>query len=162
MLPSSSLSLLSALIFLFSSLSYPIYLPFSLFLPLALVYMHIHICTCVCMRINRYIPCFFLFSVFLLSPSLSVDVSILLHHTLEYAHRARSRYIRQSAHMRPRRVHAGVGHVRDALFARRATFAFYASRARAPVSELYALFSDLLRRAFRYTPLNKGDTKTAR
>jgi len=55
-------------------------------------------------------------------------------------------YVCQSAHTRPRRVHAGVGHVRVALFARGATFAFYTSRGRA--GELYALFSDLLQPSF--------------
>jgi len=101
-------------------------------------------------------------SLFLLSVlfSLSVNVSIPLHRWS--VHIARSRYTRRSAHTRPRRVHAGVGHVRDALFARGATFAFYASCARGATLKLYTLFSDLLRRAFRYTPLNKGNRKTAR
>lgn len=74
---------------------------------------------------------------------------------------ARSRYIytRRSAHTRPRRVHAGVGHVRAALFARSSLRLLYVERA---LSELYALFSDLLRRAFRCARSNKDDsTKTS-
>jgi len=135
---------------LFSFASYSIYFSLSLWFSFVHIYPHIratHTC-----RISL-----FLLSVLF---SLSVNVSIPLHRWS--VHIARSRYTRRSAHTRPRRVHAGVGHVRDALFARGTTFAFYASCARGATLKLYTLFSDLLRRAFRYTPLNKGNRKTAR
>lgn len=135
------------------SFLFSLYILFYLFLSLLLI------CTYIPTRIHTYIymyiPRFSLSVLF----SLSVNVSIPLQRWS--VHIARSRYTRRSAHTRPRRVHAGVGHVRDALFARGATFAFYASCARGATLELYTLFSDLLRRAFRYTPLNKGNRKTA-
>lgn len=136
----------------FPSASYSIYSSLSLSLSFSLVHIyhtHAH-------ATHTYRVSLFLLSVLF---SLSVNVSIPLHRWS--VHIARSRYTRQSAHTRPRRVHAGVGHVRDALFARGATFAFYASCARGAALELYTLFSDLLRRAFRYTPLNKSNRKTA-
>lgn len=81
------------------------------------------------------------------STSLSFSVGVCVHI-------ARARYIYiytlevHSAHTRPRRVHAGVGHVRAALFA----LARQPSSFICPESELYALFSDLPRdELFGYT-----------
>lgn len=134
----------------FPSTFYSIY--FSLFLSRS--QSHIYISTLIHMQTHIYHVSLFLSVLF----SLSVNVSVLLHRWS--VHIARDPDIHAEAYTRPRRVHAGVGHVRDALFARGATFAFYASCARGAALELYTLFSDLLRRTFRYTPLNKDNRKT--
>lgn len=132
-----------------------LFISLSLFLSGSHSYIYIHTRAHTYARVNilAYTPRFSLSPLYAL---LFVGQRLYPTPSLECAHSSIQIYTPKCAHTRPRRVHAGVGHVRDALFARGATFAFYASYARGAALELYTLFSDLLRRAFRYTPLNKG------